>query len=138
MLFNSEPIWEEFATSLKGSDINVAKVDGSVERDLTRRFSIRGYPTIKLHVPPHSCSNNAEVDGLLIVVIFYLWRAVSKTEQCTITEITELWKSLPISPREAIPLPPLPPSLPLHLQQQLSRLQPPPLNSKPPLVRMAP
>jgi protein disulfide-isomerase A6 len=42
-----QPTWAQFATASKGK-INVAKVDGSEERELAKRFGIRGFPTIKL------------------------------------------------------------------------------------------
>jgi len=42
-----EPTWSEFATKVEGQ-INVAKVDCTVEKDLAQRFGIRGFPTIKL------------------------------------------------------------------------------------------
>jgi len=41
------PIWDELATKSKGK-LNVAKVDCTVEKDISARFGIRGFPTIKL------------------------------------------------------------------------------------------
>jgi len=40
------PVWAELATKV-GDDINVAKVDCTVEKQLMSRFGIRGFPTIK-------------------------------------------------------------------------------------------
>jgi len=40
------PTWEKLATDLKGKT-NIAKIDCTVEGGLSRRFGIRGYPTIK-------------------------------------------------------------------------------------------
>eukprot|EP01041_Mallomonas_annulata_P001948 gene1948-3775_t len=42
-----EPIWEEIATKLKG-DVNVAKVDVTMNGKLGKRFGIQGFPTILL------------------------------------------------------------------------------------------
>lgn len=41
------PVWEEVATELKGQ-VNVAKVDCTQHTQTSRRFGIRGFPTIKL------------------------------------------------------------------------------------------
>jgi len=41
------PTYEELATSLKPDNINVAKIDCTVEKQLMKRFGIRGFPTIK-------------------------------------------------------------------------------------------
>jgi len=38
------PIWDELATK---ADVNIAKVDCTVEKDLMTRFGVRGFPTIK-------------------------------------------------------------------------------------------
>jgi len=38
------PIWDELATK---TEVNVAKVDCTVEKDLMPRFGVRGFPTIK-------------------------------------------------------------------------------------------
>jgi protein disulfide-isomerase-like protein len=40
------PIYEQLATSLKGS-VNVGKIDCTIQTSLARRFGIRSYPTIK-------------------------------------------------------------------------------------------
>lgn len=42
------PIWEELATDLRYSTINIAKVDCTINKLTARRFAIRGFPTIKL------------------------------------------------------------------------------------------
>jgi protein disulfide-isomerase-like protein len=39
------PTWEEVATGLKGK-INVAKVDATANKGLSKRFGIKGYPSI--------------------------------------------------------------------------------------------
>eukprot|EP00164_Ancoracysta_twista_P002937 GFYU01003908.1.p1 GENE.GFYU01003908.1~~GFYU01003908.1.p1 ORF type:complete len:241 (-),score=71.80 GFYU01003908.1:102-776(-) len=44
------PVWEELATTLKANNIFVGKVDVPENRDIGRRFDIRGYPTLKLVV----------------------------------------------------------------------------------------
>ena len=45
-----EPEYEKLATELKenGSDIVIAKVDATVEKDLADEFNINGFPTLKL------------------------------------------------------------------------------------------
>jgi protein disulfide-isomerase-like protein len=40
------PIYEKVATELKGN-VNVGKVDCTVEKDVCSRFGVRGYPTVK-------------------------------------------------------------------------------------------
>uniref|UniRef100_A0A7S2V1W0 Thioredoxin domain-containing protein n=1 Tax=Fibrocapsa japonica TaxID=94617 RepID=A0A7S2V1W0_9STRA len=40
------PVWEEIATELKGT-VNVAKVDGTQNRKLLKRFGVSGFPTLK-------------------------------------------------------------------------------------------
>jgi len=42
-----KPTWAQLATASKGK-FNVAMVDGSAEQGLSKRFGIRGFPTIKL------------------------------------------------------------------------------------------
>ena len=42
-----QPIWDEVSTELKGR-VNVAKVDVPANAQLGKRFSIKGFPTIKL------------------------------------------------------------------------------------------
>jgi len=42
-----EPIWEELATSLKGS-FSVGKVDCTVDTDVCKRFRVDGYPQVSL------------------------------------------------------------------------------------------
>jgi len=44
---NLAPTWEQLATSAKGK-FNVAKVDCTVEKDISSKFDIKGFPTIKL------------------------------------------------------------------------------------------
>jgi len=44
---NLVPTYEELATSLKADNIRVAKIDCTIETRLQKRFSIRGFPTIK-------------------------------------------------------------------------------------------
>eukprot|EP00053_Salpingoeca_punica_P015589 m.143960 g.143960 ORF g.143960 m.143960 type:complete len:258 (-) comp16754_c2_seq2:1351-2124(-) len=41
------PVWEELATSVKG-EVNVAKVDCTKQAGLCSRFSLQGYPTLRM------------------------------------------------------------------------------------------
>jgi len=41
------PTWETLAKQLKSQEVNVAKVDATVETGTAGRYGIRGYPTIK-------------------------------------------------------------------------------------------
>jgi len=41
------PAWDSFAEAMEESYVNVAKVDATANRDLAKRFGIKGFPTIK-------------------------------------------------------------------------------------------
>lgn len=41
------PVWERLATELQGSGVNVAKVDATAEKALSRRFKITSFPTLR-------------------------------------------------------------------------------------------
>ncbi|CAM9894966.1 unnamed protein product, partial [Laminaria digitata] len=43
-----QPTWEEIATQMKGK-VNVGQVDCNTQKELCRRFRVRGYPTL-VHV----------------------------------------------------------------------------------------
>lgn len=45
---NLKPTWAEFAMKAREANVNVGKVDTTVEKDLAKRFGIRSLPTIKL------------------------------------------------------------------------------------------
>lgn len=54
-----EPEWNKAATELKGK-IKVAKVDATANNQLSNRFGVRGYPTIKIFPPGKKSDNNVE------------------------------------------------------------------------------
>jgi thioredoxin domain-containing protein 5 len=43
------PIWDEFATQVKDSPLNVAKVDCTEHASVCQAAGVRGYPTLKLY-----------------------------------------------------------------------------------------
>jgi protein disulfide-isomerase A6 len=58
-----EPEWNQAASELKGK-IKLAKVDATVHQKIASKYSIQGYPTIKIFPPgPKSDSNMQNYDG---------------------------------------------------------------------------
>mmetsp|Transcript_18924 Transcript_18924/g.33009 ORF Transcript_18924/g.33009 Transcript_18924/m.33009 type:complete len:246 (-) Transcript_18924:88-825(-) len=41
------PVWEELAVEVEGTNVIIAKVDGTENRKLLKRFGVRGFPTLK-------------------------------------------------------------------------------------------
>eukprot|EP00916_Digyalum_oweni_P019664 GHVL01032815.1.p1 GENE.GHVL01032815.1~~GHVL01032815.1.p1 ORF type:complete len:413 (+),score=87.11 GHVL01032815.1:1377-2615(+) len=53
------PTWEKVATKLKGK-VKVAKIDATVETAIAGKYSIKGFPTIKLYNSGKKTVNNIE------------------------------------------------------------------------------
>jgi protein disulfide-isomerase A6 len=43
---NLTPVWKKLATAYKGK-VNIAKVDSTVNRTVSERFGVKGYPSLK-------------------------------------------------------------------------------------------
>lgn len=43
-----EPVWDELAKQLEGTNVHIAKVDCTTESELASRFGIQGFPTLKV------------------------------------------------------------------------------------------